>query len=263
MARYCPLFSGSSGNCSYIGSSDGGLLIDAGVSAKRIETALRQREIDPGSIRGIFITHEHSDHIAGLRVLAKRYGMPVFASRGTLEALLEMGVLCEDSAFAVVDEDGIEVAGMEVSAFATPHDSRESLGFRIHTADDRVIGVATDIGFMAPSVREALRGCDLIQIESNHDVRMLENGPYPYVLKKRILARTGHLSNEACAQALASFAQNGTTRFFLSHLSEENNTPDLAYITSLSALQEAGLREGSDFLLYVAQRTETRNVLVF
>ena len=211
MARYCPLFSGSSGNCCYIGSAAGGVLVDAGVSARRIETALREREIDPGSIRAICVTHEHSDHVAGLRVLTRRYGMPVFASRGTLEELLHAGILGERDAFAVIDEEGIEVADMEITAFPTPHDSAESLGFRIHTADDRRIAVATDMGYMTPVVRKALLGCDLVHIESNHDIRMLENGPYPYFLKKRILAKTGHLSNEACAAELPQFAQEGTT----------------------------------------------------
>ena len=231
MARYCPLFSGSSGNCCYIGSAAGGVLVDAGVSARRIETALREREIDPGSIRAICVTHEHSDHVAGLRVLTRRYGMPVFASRGTLEELLHAGILGERDAFAVIDEEGIEVA--------------------------------TDMGYMTPVVRKALRGCDLVHIESNHDIRMLENGPYPYFLKKRILAKTGHLSNEACAAELPQFAQEGTTRFVLAHLSAENNLPDLAYVTSQAALQEAGLRAGVDFLLQVAERVSTEKVTVF
>ena len=250
MARYCPLFSGSSGNCCYIGSAAGGVLVDAGVSARRIETALWEREIDPGSIRAICVTHEHSDHVAGLRVLTRRYGMPVFASRGTLEELLHAGILGERDAFAVIDEEGIEVADMEITAFPTPHDSAESLGFRIHTADDRRIAVATDMGYMTPVVRKALRGCDLVHIESNHD-------------KKRILAKTGHLSNEACAAELPQFAQEGTTRFVLAHLSAENNLPDLAYVTSQAALQEAGLRAGVDFLLQVAERVSTEKVTVF
>ncbi len=263
MARYCPLFSGSSGNCLYVGSADGGILIDAGVSARRIETALRDRGIDPASIRAVLVTHEHSDHVAGLRVLTKRYPIPVFASQGTLEELLRAGRLGADNAFAVIDEQGIEVAGMEVTAFRTPHDSAESLGFCIHTADDRRIAVATDMGYMPPLVRQALSGCDLVYIESNHDVRMLENGPYPYVLKKRILAKTGHLSNEACACELPALARTGTTRFVLAHLSVENNLPDLAFITARSALEAEGMREGTDYLLQVAERASTQKVNVF
>ncbi len=263
MARYCPLFSGSSGNCLYIGAAQGGLLVDVGVSARRIETALREREMDPTSIRAILVTHEHSDHVAGLRVLTKRYGFPVFASQGTLEELLASGQLSGNDAFAVIDETGIEVAGMQVTAFHTPHDSAESLGFCIHTPDDRRIAVATDMGYIPPSVRQALTGCDLVYIESNHDVNMLETGRYPYVLKKRILAKTGHLSNEACSCELPALARAGTTRFILAHLSTENNLPDLAYLTARTALEAEGLRAGADFLLQVAERVSTQRVTMF
>ena len=254
MARFCPLFSGSSGNCTYIGSADGGVLVDTGVSARRIECALREREIDPAAIRAVFITHEHSDHIAGLRVLVNRYGYKVYASAGTLDALVEMQALGENAEFEVITDDGVEAAGMYVLPFHTSHDSRESLGFRLHTADGRTMAVATDTGCMTDSLRGALVGCDLVLLESNHDIRMLENGPYPYYLKRRILGARGHLSNECCAAELPFLAQNGTTRFFLGHLSKENNFPDLAYNTALAALQQAGLREGKDFLLSVAPR---------
>ena len=261
MARYCPLFSGSSGNCAYIGTPESGILIDAGVSAKRIETALRQREVDPCSIAAIFVTHEHSDHVCGLKILTKRYGIPVFASPGTLEALLEADAL--SGAYDAIPEEGMEAAGMWVEAFRTSHDSRESLGYRVCTPDDRRLAVATDMGYMSDTVRFALSGCDLVQIESNHDVRMLENGPYPYYLKRRILADTGHLSNELCAASLPGLAESGTTRFYLAHLSKDNNTPEVAYITSQAALNQAGMKEGQDYLLRVAPRYDTEPMLVF
>lgn len=263
MARYCPLFSGSSGNCAYIGTPEGGILIDAGVSARRIETALHDRSIDPRTIAAIFVTHEHSDHVCGLKILTKRYGMPVFASPGTLEALVEAGVLGCGCAFDEMPEEGLEAAGMWVEAFRTSHDSRESLGFRVRTPDDRRLAVATDMGYMSDTVRCALSGCDLVQIESNHDVRMLENGPYPYYLKRRILADTGHLSNEVCAATLPGLAESGVTRFYLAHLSKDNNTPEVAYITSQAALTEAGMKEGQDYVLRVAPRYDTEPVLKF
>ena len=230
-------------------------------AAKRIETALRQREVDPCSIAAIFVTHEHSDHVCGLKILTKRYGIPVFASPGTLEALLEADAL--SGAYDAIPEEGMEAAGMWVEAFRTSHDSRESLGYRVCTPDDRRLAVATDMGYMSDTVRFALSGCDLVQIESNHDVRMLENGPYPYYLKRRILADTGHLSNEVCAASLPGLAESGTTRFYLAHLSKDNNTPEVAYITSQAALNQAGMKEGQDYLLRVAPRYDTEPMLVF
>lgn len=262
MARFCPLFSGSSGNCTYIGSAAGGVLVDVGVSARRIECALREREIDPRSIQAVFITHEHSDHIAGLRILAKRYGYKVYASAGTLDALVEAQVLGEGDAFEAITDDGVEAAGMYVLPFHTSHDSRESLGFRLHTADGRALAVATDTGHMTDEIRGALIGCDLVLLESNHDVRMLENGPYPYYLKRRILGDKGHLSNECCAAELPFLAQQGTTRFILGHLSDVNNFPDLAYSASKAALQQAGLLEGRDYLLSVAPRYADAPVMI-
>ena len=263
MARYCPLFSGSSGNCTYIGTAEGGILVDAGVSAKRIENALRERDIEPRSIEAVFVTHEHIDHISGLRLLTKRYGWRVYASCGTLEAIADTRPLEPQTVCEVIGQTGVCAAGMEIRPFATSHDSRESLGFCIALPDGRRVAVATDTGVMTDTVRAALCGCDLVHIESNHDVRMLENGPYPYYLKRRILAETGHLSNDACAAELADLAQKGTTRFVLAHLSRENNLPEIAYMTAQAALCAAEMQENIDFLLQVAPRDAQAPVTLF
>ncbi len=263
MARYCPLFSGSSGNCTYIGGGDGGILIDAGVSAKRIQTALTERGIDPALIRAVFVTHEHRDHVCGLRVLVKRYGYPVYATAGTLAGIMEGGFLEPDVCCHPLEQAGYEAGSLFVEWFPTPHDSRQSCGYRVHTADDRVAAVATDIGRMTDTVRMALHGCDLVQLESNHDLQMLRTGAYPYFLKRRILADTGHLSNDACAAELTALAAGGTTRFILAHLSRENNLPDLAYHTAENALTAGGLRAGYDYRLSVAAPADTAGVVVF
>ncbi len=262
MARFCPLYSGSSGNCLYVGTADAGLLIDAGVSARRIERALWEREIDPGSIRAVLVTHEHSDHIGGLRVLCKRLRIPVYATPGTCDALrrnraLELDTLC----FPLTDDQ--QIGEFRVTAFSTSHDCTESCGYRIVLPDDRCVGIATDLGVMTSTVRDHLRGCDLIHIESNHDVRMLENGPYPYPLKRRILSECGHLSNTACACELPQFVQEGTTRIFLGHISRENNLPDLAYATAQAELAACGLVENVDYILQVAMPEWDRPYVVF
>ncbi len=249
MARFCPLFSSSSGNCLYIGTSTAGILIDAGVSARRIEQALTSHEIDPKTIRAVFVTHEHSDHIAGLRVLQKHLHIPIYASVGTCEGIAEAAAYDSDC-LAITDTTQLDE--FSVTPFRTSHDSRESTGFRVVLRDGRSVGIATDLGVMTSAVRDQLRGCDLIHIESNHDVRMLENGPYPYVLKRRILSTTGHLSNEACAAELPDLIRHGTTRIFLGHLSRENNMPTLAEATAESALQTCGMTRNIDYVLQVA-----------
>ncbi|MBR5540728.1 MAG: MBL fold metallo-hydrolase [Clostridia bacterium] len=260
MARFCPLFSGSSGNCLYIGTSTAGILIDAGVSARRIEQALCTRDIDPATIRAVFVTHEHTDHITGLRVLQKRYHMPIYASVGTCEGI-EEAAACDSCCTAMTDI--VELDEFAVTAFPTSHDSRESTGFRITLRDGRNVGVATDLGIITPTVREQLRGCDLVHIESNHDVRMLENGPYPYVLKRRILSATGHLSNEACAKELPELIRHGTTRVFLGHLSRENNMPTLADATADATLQTCGMTRNIDYLLQVAPPENDKPYILF
>lgn len=266
MARYCPLFSGSEGNCTYIGGADGGILIDAGVSAKRIETALLERDIDPRRIAAVFVTHEHADHVCGLRVLTKRYGMRVYATAGTLAELIDHNRVDAKVDCRTLTPDspaGIEEGGCCVAAFSTPHDSRQSCGYRVHTPDDRRVAIATDIGYMSETVRAAITGCELIQIESNHDVQMLRQGDYPYFLKQRILARTGHLANDACAAELFALAQNGASRFVLAHLSRHNNRPELAHATAQAALESHGLRDRLDYRLRVAAPVDTEGVLVF
>lgn len=263
MARFCSLFSSSSGNATYIGSSKTGILIDAGVSAKRIKEALISREIDPASISAIFVTHEHSDHIKGLRVLASSFKIPVFATTGTLRGMEDAGVLSGKFPVFELSGNGEEVGDLLVKAFKTPHDSNESCGFRIEFPDGRTAAVATDIGTVTNEVLCGILGCDLVMLESNHDVGMLQNGPYPYYLKRRILSDRGHLSNENCASVARDLVERGTTRLFLGHLSTENNLPALAYQTSLCTISESGAEIGTDYILTVNPKENTEDVVRF
>lgn len=264
MMRYCSLFSGSSGNCTYVATSQGGLLVDAGVSAKRIEQALCQRQIEPQTVRAVLVTHEHTDHVLGLKTLCKRYGWPVLASVGTLDALAQDGrVLPEQRLYALAPDKRVTIGDMQITPFSTPHDSRESLGFRFDAEDGRSLAVATDMGYMTRDVLDTICGCQTVHIESNHDPVMLNNGPYPYPVKMRILGEGGHLSNDACAAVLPSLLEAGATRFALAHLSAHNNTPQLALHTARDALSRAGAAVGRDCLLWVAEPTGTQPVLYF
>lgn len=256
------LFSSSGGNSYYIGSSGQAVLIDAGRSCKQIEQAMMSNNLDMRSVRGIFITHEHSDHCSGLRVLAARYGINVYASEGTLDALCRDGKV--DSRFTTdVIESKVSLGDMLIERVDTPHDAAESCGYRVTTPDGKKAIIATDMGIMLPSVRKAISECDLAVVESNHDVNMLMSGPYPYPLKRRILSDRGHLSNTACSEELPDFVRAGVKHLILGHLSKENNTPDVAYATALCSLKQAGLTPDEDFTLEVAPRETNGKAVIF
>ncbi len=264
MARFCSLFSSSSGNATYIGSGSTGILIDAGVSAKRIRTALQNRDIDPKSIRAIFVTHEHADHIKGIRVLASQLHLPVYATRGTMQGMHEAGALDGDFPCDFVEcGKEIPVGDLCVRAFPTPHDANEPCGYTVTLPDERKVSVATDIGHMTNEVMHGILGSDLVMLESNHDVGMLQNGPYPYFLKRRILSDVGHLCNDACADVAVQLVDHGTTRLFLGHLSTENNMPQLAYQTTYAALQQAGAALGRDYTLKVNPKENDEGLILF
>ena len=232
------LFSSSKGNCCLVKNGNEAFLIDAGTSARRIETALRAVGTEPASLRAVFLTHEHSDHIAGLNQLCKRYGLPVFAPPGCIEPL---AVLCPD-AFPFIRPflpgTVINLERSRIYSVATPHDAAGSVGFRVDLSGE-LLGYFTDIGCLTSPILKALSGCHRVVIESNHDVDMLRSGSYPESLKRRILGEYGHLSNASCASLLPHLPTYGTKRILLAHLSEQNNTPEIAYEESASRLKEA------------------------
>ena len=178
MARFCTLYSGSSGNSTYIGTGTGGILVDAGVSCKALLTALSARDIRPDTIRGLFLTHEHIDHIKGVRVLLKKYAIPLFASRETLEWLADRGELPSTGPVQEISASTVIAAGdMEIRPFATSHDSLSSFGYAVNLPDGRRISVATDLGYVSDEVHQAIHGSDLVLLESNYDEAMLRCGP--------------------------------------------------------------------------------------
>ncbi|MCL2033924.1 MAG: MBL fold metallo-hydrolase [Oscillospiraceae bacterium] len=262
MSRICPLFSSSKGNSVYLSGGGSSLLIDAGVSFKQLLIALEAQNIDISHINGILVTHEHSDHIHGLKVLLKRTNIPLYTSRGTMEYLWLNGYIPAHTRITVCD-GAFNIGEIEGTAFQTPHDASHSVGYRFLMPDGRRVGVATDLGHVSGGVRESLTGCDLVMLESNYDPGMLECSSYPYPLKRRIKSEFGHLSNDDCACMLALLAKCGTTRFVLGHLSEQNNIPELARQTAKAALDSGGLKENVDYTLAVAPPRGRTQTIVF
>lgn len=263
MARVYPLFSGSKGNCYYVTTGGKGILIDAGRTAKQIERALKDNSIDVKSIEGIFITHEHSDHIKGVRVLASRYGINVYGTQGTLQQMDCQKHLVPEKFSSYIINSGASVAGMTIKPFKTSHDCAEGVGYVIETPDNRKLALATDTGYITPQMKDAIMGSDVVIIESNHDVNMLLNGIYPYTLKRRILSKNGHLSNESCAEFLPELVRSGSTRLLLAHLSQENNMPQIALESAKCALSQRGIKEGCDYTIGVAKEVTDGSCIIF
>lgn len=249
MGKIFTVASGSSGNCTYIGYGKNGILIDAGVSAKAITQALSEQDIDINGIMGIFITHEHTDHISGLKVFANKHNLPVFASSDTLNRLVEMGIAGDNG---IVVKTVTTAGDFSVTRFATSHDCEGSSGYIVELPDGQKCAVCTDLGIVTDDIREQLSGCNAVLLESNHDVTLLQKGTYPEVLKRRILSDCGHLSNNACAIELPKLVDSGTTRIILGHLSRENNRPQIARSAAVAALMDKKMVENSDYKLFVA-----------
>lgn len=261
MSKACQLFSGSKGNSIYLSCSTGKFLIDVGVSAKRIENALDEIGVSPSELCGIFVTHEHSDHISGLRVFACRYNLDVYAHPDVIAAMRNTKKI-DDKVKTKEITSPLELSGVKIIPFENSHDSVACLGYRFDMSDGRSICVCTDTGYVTDDAREKMQGCDLAFLESNHEVTMLQNGGYTYQLKQRILSQTGHLSNFACAEYACDLVKHGTTRIVLSHLSRENNMPDIAYQTTLCALRQEGFKENKDFRLSVSPQENHERPIV-
>ena len=256
MTKFLTLFSSSSGNSVLISNDDTNILIDAGVSASKICASLDRSGISADEIDAIFVTHEHSDHIAGIRVLSNKYNIPVFANAPTMEGILKNApTLSQGNAHIISASNLYTIRSMKVKGFVTPHDSASSLGYVIES-DGQKYAVATDTGCITKAMLNSLAGCEAVIIEANHDIDMLKNGSYPYVLKKRILSDNGHLSNDKCAWLVTQLAIWGTKRFLLGHLSRENNTPEKAYECVKKSLEANGFKVGSDVILKVAHPDE-------
>lgn len=264
--KFCSIASGSSGNCIYAGSAGTSVLIDAGISGRRIEQGLKNIELTTTDIDGILVTHEHSDHVKGLGVLARRYGIPVYATEGTLCAVREspgIGKIPEELLKVVRADETFQIGDLEIQPFAVSHDAAEPVGYRIGH-NGKSCAVATDMGCYDEYIIDRLQNLDVLLIEANHDVRMLEAGKYPYYLKRRILSEKGHLSNETCGQLLGRLLHDRIAEIFLGHLSRENNYEALAFET---VSDEVTLGDNPwksrDFKISIAHRDMPGEAVVF
>lgn len=263
MPKFCPLFSSSKGNCEYISTKKTGILIDAGVSAKRIDKALSSIDADTDNLKAIFITHEHIDHIAGLRVFAKKHKLPVYATKGTCEEIYRKGFNNGDYELREMSYEGVYMDDIFIKPFKISHDASEPVGYTITFEDDRKLAVATDTGIITEEMKNALLGVETILLESNYDVSMLKCGPYSYNLVLRILGERGHLSNEVSSSFSSELLENGCQRFILGHLSQQNNLPQIAFLETKNTLENLGATENSDFILKVAKPEWDEKAMVF
>ena len=258
--KFCSLYSGSSGNSLFVSHSKTKLLIDAGLSGKRIEQALCSIDELPAQLGGILVTHEHRDHIHGVGVLSRRYDLPVYANFATWESMRDsLGQIAEHNVRVFETGRAFVIGDLQIEAFNTSHDAVESVGFTIDSGCSSV-GVATDTGVITPRIMEALKGRDLVVLESNHDPAMLEAGRYPFPLKQRIKGNHGHLSNEICGETVCTLVKEGLDKVVLAHLSEENNYPLLAYQTTARILEAEGIQPGEDLSLVVASRKNSSEI---
>lgn len=257
------LFSGSSGNCLLVTHQQTGLLIDAGISGKKIEAALSAVSLSPEQISGILVTHEHKDHIHGVGILSRRYDLPIYANPLTWQAMMPfLGKIDPANRRIIENNRAFDINDLEITGFSTSHDAADPIGFVINDGI-HAMAVATDTGKITDDMHRMLSGKKLVVLESNHDIGMLETGPYPFPLKRRIRGEFGHLSNQDAGNLACELIENGTEHLILAHLSAENNYPFLAYQATERALNEKNIFPGKDLTLEVAERSQISNCYQF
>lgn len=251
--------SGSSGNCIYVGTDNTHIIIDAGISGKKIEEGLNDIGLKTSEMDGILITHEHADHIASLGVLARRYGLPIYATAGTIEGILSyqnIGKLPEGLFREIKADENFSINDVDIRPVKISHDANEPVAYRFNH-DNHSVGVCTDLGIYDDYTVEAFYGVNALLLEANHDVNMLQVGRYPYYLKRRILGDKGHLSNELSGQFLCRLLNDDLDTVLLGHLSAENNLAELAYETvRLEILMDENKYKPDDFRINIASRYE-------
>lgn len=256
---FCSIASGSSGNCIFVGTDHTSVLIDAGVSGRKVTAGLHAIGRKPEELDAILITHEHSDHIKGLGVLARKYGVPVYSTAGTINAMLSqrmLGAVDESLFHTIAPDTGFCLNDLEIQPFCVSHDAAEPVAYRFRH-EDKSVAVATDLGYYDDYIIDHLRGLDAVLLESNHDVNMLQVGSYPYYLKRRILGERGHLSNDNAGRLLGEILNDHMKAVFLGHLSKENNYEALALATVCAEITLGdNPYKAEDFCIQIAHRDE-------
>ena len=257
--RVCSLFSGSSGNSTYIGAEKTHILVDAGLPGRNIVAGLKQVGIDGRDLTGILITHEHSDHIKGAGVLSRKFNLPIYANEGTWEAMdAKIGRVAPNNRRVFDNDMDFYIEDINVQPYEIPHDAADPVGFSFYFQNKK-ISIATDLGHTNSNIIKTVMDSDLVILEANHDLDMLKAGPYPVYLKKRILGRKGHLSNEDSGKTLLELIKGSVTHVLLAHLSKQNNYPQLAYQTVTDILESNGVRVGRDILVDMTYRDRASN----
>lgn len=249
MFKCCSLYSGSSGNSFLIQSNHANILIDAGVSCKKIETALNSLDISPNDIHAILVTHEHIDHTKGLGILSSKYNIPIYANEKTWEHINCSKILNKKF---FINNKKFDIEDLTILPFSTPHDAANPCGFNIYK-DSKKISIATDLGDITKDVFSKLENSSLVMLESNYDMNILKYSPYPYNLKKRIASSLGHLENYMAGKTISRLANSGLKNAVLIHLSKENNFPELAYKTVTEELEKNSIYK-NDIKINVAPR---------
>ncbi|MEC7839442.1 MAG: MBL fold metallo-hydrolase [Chlamydiota bacterium] len=239
MKGFCPLASGSKGNCVFLGTDNTKILIDAGLSTKATKKKLEEIDVDIGEIDAILISHEHSDHIQGLKVMANKMKIPVFANTETAKGIVNSLRDCPQFKIFTTGES-FEFRDLEIHPFTVPHDTLDPVMFTIKT-NGLKLGFCTDLGFATSRVKVQLQDCDYLLLEANHQREMVHACPRPEVYKRRVLGRTGHLSNIDCGNLICEIAHPGLKHIHLAHLSSECNTPEKAIETVKEIMKSKGL----------------------
>ena len=262
MLNFCSLYSGSSGNSLFIESENTKILVDCGVSCKKVEEALSALNVDPTSIDGILITHEHSDHVKGLGTFSKKFDVPIFANTETLNSMeAQTSKIANKNIHKFNVAEKFCISDIEIKPFSISHDAANPCGFNIFK-DNKKISIATDIGNMDVKTIKQLEDSIFVLLESNYDPEILKYSPYPYLLKRRIAGPAGHLPNEQAGKAIAHLMKSGLQGAMLGHLSKENNFPELAYKTVAEELMASNQSENA-ISLSVASRTEPGKLISF